>query len=193
MNYTVSEVSDLVNLSKASIYNKLKSMNLEKYITKKQGVTYLNETGLKLIQSSLKGFEEDSKNDLKEAIKDLNCKETDTILNVEVPIDTDYINSLKEDIIYLKDQLKEKDIQLKNQLSVKDIQLHDLNERLKQEQDLNKNNQVLQLRQPQNIKALEYHFQELDTKLLNIREQMQQRKEDQDHRPKGFFKGLFKK
>ena len=54
MVYTIKKVSELVDLSKASIYNRLKSHELQKHITKKQVFTYLDEIGLKLIQNSLK-------------------------------------------------------------------------------------------------------------------------------------------
>ena len=49
-----SAVESKVNLSKARIYNKLKSKELQQHMTKKQGVTYLDEIGFKLIQCSLK-------------------------------------------------------------------------------------------------------------------------------------------
>ena len=76
---------------------------------------------------------------------------------------------------------------LLEQLKVKDIQLNEFNERLKQEQELNKNNQVLQLRQPQ-MKQLEEHFELLDEKLMNIREKM-----DIKETKKGFLKRMFNK
>ena len=66
MIYTVAEVAELVSLSKASIYNKLKTKEFKEHISKKQGVTYLDEIGLDLIKSDIKDF--------KEAIKDLNYK-----------------------------------------------------------------------------------------------------------------------
>ena len=50
---------------------------------------------------------------------------------------------------------------------------------------------MLQLKQPQNTELLEQHFRELDNKLLNIREQMQERKPQQEI--KGFFNKIFKK
>ena len=182
MIYTVAEVSKLIKLSKASIYTKLKTVELQDHIIKKQGVTYIDEIGLKLIQESLKEFlEEDIKDfkentkDFKEDINDLNYN----AINDEISIDMDYINSLKEDINYFKDQIK-----------VKDLQNKELNERLKQEQELNKNNQILQLKQPQDIKLLEAHFEDLDQKLEDVKNNMLERKE---HQNKGFFSKIFKK
>ena len=176
MIYTVAEVSELINLSKASIYNKIKSKDFKDHITKRQGITYLDEAALTSIQSVSKDYNED-----------LN----DNLLENEVATDSDYINTLKEDINYLNVQIKENDFQFNNQLSAKDIQISNLNERLKQEQELNKNNQILQLRPPQDIKALESHFQNLDTKLEEVKEKMQEIKQDQE--PKGFLNKLFNK
>ena len=77
---------------------------------------------------------------------------------------------------------------LLEQLKVKDIQIHEIDQRLKQEQELNKNNQVLQLRQPQEMKQLEKHFAIVDEKLVNIREQM-----DIRISRKGFLRRIFNK
>ena len=63
-----------------------------------------------------------------------------------------------------------------------------LDERLKHEQELNKNNQVLQLRQPQEMKQLEEHFALIDEKLMNIKKQIDIKKPR-----KGFLKRLFNK
>lgn len=84
----------------------------------------------------------------------------------------------------LIEQLKE----TKLQLNVKDLQINNLNERLKQEQELNKNNQVLQLRQPQETKQLEEHFALVDEKLISLRNQMELKEPE-----KGFLKRIFKK
>jgi hypothetical protein len=177
MIYTVTEVSNLINLSKASIYNKIKSKDFKAHITKRQGITYLDETALNLIQSVSKNYKEDL---------------TDNIPDDEIATDMHYTNTLKEDITYLKCLIKENELKFDNQLSVKDLQIHELNERLKQEQDLNKNNQVLQLRQPQDLKALESHFQDLDTKLEEIKGNMIHKKEQPEH-SKGFLSKIFQK
>ena len=95
----------------------------------------------------------------------------------EKNIDDDALSINKELINALLEQLK-----------VKDIQLNEFNERLKQEQELNKNNQVLQLRQPQQMKQLEDHFVLIDEKLMNIREKM-----DIKETKKGFLKRMFNK
>ncbi|MBU3174636.1 hypothetical protein [Clostridium estertheticum] len=172
MIYTVAKVSELVNLSKASIYNKLKLKEFESYITKKQGITYISEEGLKLIQSDLKYY-----------------KANNTV-NEEIATDSDFINTLKEDINYLKDQAKQKDLQFNNQLKEKDRQLENYSERLKQAHKLIENNQILLKEKPkQEILLLKEHFQDLDNKFMDIRHDMLERKDP----PKGFFKRMFKK
>ena len=172
MVYTVAKVSELVKLSKASIYNKLKSKEFESYITKKQGITYISEEGLKLIQSDLKYY-----------------KANNTV-NEEVATDSDFINTLKDNINYLKDQAKQKDLQFINQLKEKDKQLENYSERLKQAHKLIENNQILLKEKPkQEILLLEEHFQDLDNKLIEIKDKMQNK--DKDHQ--GLFQKLFKK
>lgn len=172
MIYTVAKVSELVNLSKASIYNKLKLKEFESYITKKQGITYISEEGFKLIQS------------------DLNYYKANNTVNEEVATESDFINTLKENINYLKDQAKQKDLQFNNQLKEKDRQLENYSERLKQAHKLIENNQILLKEKPkQEILLLEEHFQDLDNKFMDIRQDMLERKEPQ----KGFLKRIFKK
>jgi chromosome segregation ATPase len=179
MLYSVSEISSLIGLSRQSIYKKLKAKELQIHISHKKGIVYIDEVGFNLIKAML--------NEYIKGVKDLNNKEIATTLNEEVSKDTDNLTLNKELFNLLKDQLKENN----KQMQTKDKQIEELNERLKQEQDLNKNNQVLQLRQPQDIKALESHFQDLDTKLEEVKEKMQEIKYDQ--KPKSFLSKLFDK
>lgn len=168
MKYTIRQVSELVNLSKASIYNKLKSMDLEKHTTKKQGVTYLDSIGLKMIQDTLKDFEEDDIKAFKEPIKNSKYVETNNDLNDETATDVED-SSIKIDYInYLKEQLKERDVQFNKQLAAKDEQIKELHRLLE-------NDQVLLKNKPQDMKLLEEHFQDLDEKFINIKEQMASR------------------
>ncbi|MDU3355946.1 hypothetical protein, partial [Clostridium sp.] len=94
-------------------------------------------------------------NSFKEEFKDLN---------------KDYINSLKLEIQNLKDQLEKKDSQIEELIN------------------LNKNNQIL-LKQQQdkeiNQKLLEDHFQEVDEKLMDLRERMDEKKKSK--KKFGFF------
>ena len=173
MIYNVSEVSEITKLSKVSIYSRFKLKKFESYLTKKQGVVYITEEGLKIIIGDL--------NENKEPINYLKEEAFDSIKEnkEELSFKTDYINTLK-------DQLKIKDTQILE----KDLQIHEINNRLSQEQDLHKNTQILfKQQQPQQILQLEAHFEELDNKLIEIKDKMQ--KKEKDH--KGIFKKIFSK
>lgn len=176
MLYTVSEVSEKVNLSKVSIYKRLKLKDMQGHITKESGVTYIDEVGLKLIQESLKSTE-----DIK---TDINYKELDDELNDDVSTDVDVLTLNSELVNALIGQLK-----------AKDIQIAELNNRLAAEQDLHKNTQVLLRSEQEKIKqenlfALEEHFKEVDNKLMQVKEELNQRRQ---HEGSGIFKRLFKK
>lgn len=162
MLYTVSEVSDSTGLSKQTIYNKLKLKELQEHISKKQGVTYIDEVGFNLIKDSLK-IESNDLNDLKDA-------KNDNASNEEVAMDVEDLKLDNELFKVLIEQLNRKD----KQIEEKDLQIHELHKLiennqvlLKQEQDKKKQQELIQL---------EAHFEELDFKLAKIREEMQQRK-----------------
>lgn len=156
--YTIAQISDLIGLSKVSIYKKLKLKELKEHISKKFGITYVDEVGFNLIKYGLK-------NDFKE-------KEANSTLNNEVVLNTEELSFNKEVFKLLKEQLNEKN-----------IQIHELHK-------LIENNQVLLKEKPQqDALLLEEHFQDLDTKLMDIRDQMEEHREPQ----KGFLKRLFKK
>ena len=158
MLYSVMEASESIGLSKQSIYKKLKAKELQEYIIRKQGIIYIDEEGFSLIKESLKANIDDLK-DFKEDIKDLNIKETNSTLNNEIASDTEIL-SMNQDIFkLLKSQLEEKDLQLKD----KDLQIHELHK-------LVENSQILLKEKPQDIKLLEQHFQDLDYKIMNIKE-----------------------
>jgi len=169
MIYTIAEVSTLIKLSKASIYNKIKSNEFKDHISKRQGVTYLDETALNLIQSVSK--------DYKENLNEIPADD-------EIATDTDYINTLKENINYLQNQLNE-------QLKQKDLQIEQKDSQISKLIDLNKNSQILLKDKPQQDQLLlEEHFEELGTKLEEVKNNMAERKDQQN---KGFFSKIFKK
>ncbi len=56
MNYTVAEAAEKTGLSKTSIYKRLQTDELKQHTAKKQGITYITENGLKLIQESMNHF-----------------------------------------------------------------------------------------------------------------------------------------
>jgi hypothetical protein len=163
MLYSVAEVSESIGVSKQSIYNKMKLKELEEHITKKQGITYIDEVGLNLIRSSLNTSTDD--------LKGSKNKRQDSTLNEEATTREDDSTFNNDIFNLLKEQIKEKDLQIR--------ELHKLIE----------NNQVLLKDKPQEIKLLEEHFQDIDSKMMEIKQDMQERKEPQ----KGLFKRIFRK
>jgi hypothetical protein len=166
MLYDVEKIAELTGFSKVTIYRKMKLHEIIPFITVKNGKQFLTEEGFIFIKDmfNIPGEE----------------KNQDNTIDDDIAVDSEPLN-LKDDYINT----------LKGQLMEKDQQIKDLITSLNKAQDLTKNMQILQLRQqPQDIKVLEAHFQELDTKLLNIRERMDQKK---DQEQKGIFKKLFKK
>lgn len=162
MLYSVSEVSQLTGLSKQTIYNKLKLKNLQEHISKKQGISYIDEVGFNLIKDSL-NFETNDLNHLKN-------NEGDNAANAEIATDTEDLKLENNLFKALIEQLNRKD----KQIEEKDLQIHELHKLiennqvlLKQEQDKKKQQELLQL---------ENHFKELDFKLAEIKTEMQQRK-----------------
>ena len=168
--FTVEEVSKLLSVSKVTIYAKLKKY--ESKVVVKQGKKYVTEELLSLIKQEL---------NLKDCLKDnLKVENNTGAINQEIATDRDDLINLNQDLInFLKQQLEEKDIQLRE----KDKQIEELI-------NLNKNNQIL-LKQQQdkeiNQKLLEDHFQEVDQKLMDLRDRMEEKKNS-----KKFF-GFFSK
>ena len=173
---SINDVSISLGLSKMTVYRKLKVKELKSHIIVKQGIQYLDDKGLTLLTKMLNPSCNNVNADVKPNV-------TDDTPNIEVAIDSEcYISSLKSEIKFLKSEMQEKNLQINN-----------LNNRLSCEQELHKNTQVLQLKQQkpqQDIKLLEEHFQDLDTKLMDIKEHIQEKK-DQKHR--GIFKKIFEK
>jgi len=175
MLYTIAEISDLIGLSKVSIYKKLKAKELEIHLSKKQGVTYVTEQGFKLIKESLK-LNDEVKNNVK-------SKDIDNTVNNEIATDLegfnikiDYINTLKE------------------QLKIKDNQIKELTTALGKAEGLHQNTQVL-LRHEQEQPLLLKHINELDDKFIKVRENMlqQQKEEYKQEEKKTWFEKLLKK
>ena len=168
--FTVEEVSKLLSVSKVTIYAKLKKY--ESKVVVKQGKKYVTEELLSLIKQEL---------NLKECLKyNLKVENNTGAINQEIATDRDDLINLNQDLInFLKQQLEEKDRQLRE----KDKQIEELI-------NLNKNNQIL-LKQQQdkeiNQKLLEDHFQEVDQKLMDLRDRMEEKKNS-----KKFF-GFFSK
>ena len=168
--YDINEVAKLTGVSKVTIYKKLKKMKeLEQYIVVKNDKIYVLDEGIKLINSSLQVNKQ-----VNYSVK----SEVDEEVASE-GISRGLMGS-KGLINLLTEQLTEKDRQLRE----KDKQIEELI-------NLNKNNQIL-LKQQQdkeiNQLKLEEHFQEVDQKLMDLREKMESQKEEK----KSFFKFLKK-
>ncbi|WP_338631869.1 hypothetical protein [Clostridium baratii] len=150
--YNVEEVAKRVGVSKVTVYKKIKNLKeLEKFIVNKEDRVYILDEGVKILKESI------DKN-----------KHNPNKINVEDEVSVD-LESNKELINMLKDQLKEKDIQLKE----KDKQLNELI-------NLNKNNQVLlkqqQDKELQQLQLVE-HFEEVDKKLLELKGRLECKKQ----------------
>jgi hypothetical protein len=170
MFYTVEQASIKLNVSKQSIYNKLKLKEFKDKVFVKQGKKYIDDNLLNLIKDSL-NFKGNLNNDD----------------NLHISVEDEKAQDLIDDQELLKLNITLMDT-LMEQLKIKDKQIDDLNNRLAKEQELTKNMQVLQLKQqPQDIKALEEHFTELDNKLLEIKERMKDKKQR-----KGFLSKIFR-
>jgi hypothetical protein len=160
--YTVSEISDLIGLSKVSIYNKLKLKELQEHISKNQGITYVDEVGFNLIKEGLK-LKEDDLNVLNEEDQKEGSKADDErLLTINIEL-----------IKTLNDQLKEKDIQI----SKKDIQISELHKLIENTQILLKQQQDKELKQLQ----LEEHFKEIDNRLVDLRSKMEDKKDKKNN------------
>lgn len=155
---TVEETAIQLGVSKTTIYNKLKLKEYKSRIVKKQGKSMVDDGLFNLIQERLKVQNE------------VENKEIENDVNAEISIDEEGLFNLNKELIEnLLNQLKEKDKQI--------AELHKLIE----------NSQIL-LKEEQKKSDkqlyLEEHFHEVDDRLQDIREKMEQRKNDK----KSFFK-----
>lgn len=152
--YDINKVAELTGVSKVTIYKKIKNIKeLAPFIVNKDDKTYVLEEGLELIKASLqvnKNVNYDKKSEI--AITDVS---TDLTVN-------------KELINLLTKQLTEKD----NQLKEKDKQISELH-------NLIQNSQILLKEEKHKVDNQLYlleHFQEVDSKLQDIREKMLEKK-----------------
>ena len=163
---SVAEVSVLTGLSKVSIYNKIKLKEIEKYVVKNKGITYISDEGINLIFKGLTDGLNIDREDVDISIKNTDFKEFKLELK---EFNKEYLNSLKSENEFLKKQLDEKDKQIS--------ELHKLIENsqilLKEEQK--KSEQQLYLAE---------HFEEVDNKLQDLKEKMEQKR--------NYRKSLFK-
>ena len=155
---TVEETAIQLGVSKTTIYNKLKLKEYKSKIVKKQGKSMVDDSLFNLIQEGLKIQNEVENN------------KNDNDINAEISIDEEGLFNLNKELIEnLLDQLKEKDKQI--------AELHKLIE----------NSQILLKEEQKKIDKqlyLEEHFEEVDSKLQDLKDKMEQRRNDK----KSFFK-----
>ena len=149
---TVEETAIQLGVSKTTIYNKLKMKEYKSKLVKKQGKSMIDDSLFNLIQDGLKVQNE------------VENKEIENDVNSETSIDEDGLLNLNKELIdNLLEQLKEKDKQIS--------ELHKLIENsqilLKEEQK--KSEQQLYLAE---------HFEEVDNKLQDLREKMEQKRNE---------------
>ena len=141
---SIDIVSKELWISKDIIYKRLKEEEYKKLIIKENGITKVNDQLYELLKSKVKGRKV-------EEVKNVEIVEKENLDLLEVETKEENSNVVN---ILLK-QIKEKDIQINR--------LHDLKE----------NNQILiknsQEREKEQIK-LEEHFNDIDRKLIEIRD-----------------------
>ncbi|EKD94429.1 MAG: hypothetical protein ACD_26C00055G0001 [uncultured bacterium] len=166
MDYTITEASKLLKISRVTIYKKIEKLSdLHNHIVVKNNNKYIDKKGLEIIKKSLnetqhcKEFTPELDNKCKEFTP--NTSETpidkDFVIDVNLftSMQTTYTNSLQEIINELKND-KDKQIEdLHRQLNVKDTQIQSLTDALGTSQRLNENNQVLLQQSQQKILFLE--------------------------------------
>ena len=173
---SVAEVSVLTGLSKVSIYNKIKLKEMEQYIVKNKGITYISEEGIALIKDGL-NLKEDTLNSLNNSLKVVEDEIAISLENKELQdfkvelkeLNKDYLKSLKSENEVLRKQLDEKDKQI--------AELHKLIE----------NSQILLKEEQKKLDKqlyLEEHFEEVDKRIQDLKDKMEQRRNDK----KSFFK-----
>lgn len=170
MLYTVQQVSNKLKVSKVTIYNKLKLKEYKARIIKKRGQAMIDDDLVNMIKDGIKF-----------TTKFIDTDNIDTPIEPQsaddIILDEDLLNLNKELIKALLEQLHQKD----KQMEEKDIQIAGLHK-------LIENNQVLLKEKPQkDILLLKEHFQYLDNKLIDIKEQM-----DIKEPKKGLLQKLFK-
>ena len=160
---TVEDVAIQLEVSKTTLYNKLKLNEYKNLIIKKQGKSMIDDTLFNLIKDSLKlkikvendGFKNDS--------------------NEEISMDEDNLLNLNKELISnLLAQLKEKDKQI--------AELHKLIE----------NSQILLKEEQKKSESQLYlaeHFEEVDQKLQDLREKMIEKSSEK----KGLLRKIFNK
>lgn len=156
--YTVEEVANELDISKVTIYSKLKKFPDD--VVVKKGKKYITDRLFDVIKNDLDRKKDDDFHDIKVSING------SVIEDVEEINDVGELNQkLIESIV---GQLHEKDIQLRE----KDAQIKTLHKLMENSQIIMKKEQEKDLKKL----SLETHFEEFDKKLADIKEKLELRR-----------------
>ena len=167
--YDALKISKHLNISKVTVYAKMKLPEIKAFLIFHNGKTCVDEEGLEAIKQCLKYNQ-----------------------TAEEEVAATDVTQLKEDMI---DILKNNIEFLKQQLNVKDGQLYDINKLLENtqvlfRQDQEKNKAILSL--PETIKEHDIQLVNTLTQTLE-RQKIKAAAEEELHRKKGIFQRLFDK
>lgn len=176
MYYTIAEVAEKVGISKSAVYKKIKTNELKPYISKKQGVTFISENGLKLIQSGI--------NDFVNECKEVEPKPIETQENKDFEPENKEVEYGETDSKYLK--------HLENEVERLWGELQEKNNQIAKLSQLVENGQVLLREKPQqDIQLLQEHFDQTDEKIIQVREKMQAKQAEHENEHKSIWSRLF--
>lgn len=116
MLYRVSEIAELMGLSKVSVYNRINHNKdrLKPYISKDKGVTYINDKGFTVLKELFTDFTEEPDQEI-EIPQEPKVSEVETITR-------EIIEMLKGELEMKNLQLQEKDKQIAELLKVTQAQ-----------------------------------------------------------------------
>lgn len=114
-NYKVVDVAKMLDVSKVTIYEKMKLLKkeLKPYIKLKGNVKYIDTQGIEIIRRSLKDYQEEENNQENFTKSKLNTEH-----DIEGSIENAYIQHLKTEIEYYRNQLKAKDEQINTHMEL---------------------------------------------------------------------------
>jgi hypothetical protein len=146
--YKISEIVDMIGVSKATVYNKIGSLKdiLRNHINVRKGIKYIDSEGFSIIQDSI-GFSKVQYTDLKEEFKIEQENINNSIVSNKIETlenNSKLIESLETQLEYLKSVIAEKD----RQLETRDSQISGMTK-------LVENSQVLLRQQQDKIFLLE--------------------------------------
>jgi DNA-binding phage protein len=181
----VSEIAQEMGLSKVTIYNKINALqnDLKPYIRHKKGIQYIDDEGLLILKKAC-GLEvagdilkeaavsKAAEQDLSEGLKQFEIINK-SLEGLKETINSDYIQSLKDQVEHLKQELNIKN----DQLQAKD--------------ELLKNFQVMLQTEKQSRQLLEASREEREKKMDEFISTWRHDHKEHEEK-KGFFKKLFR-